>query len=58
MGVNAVADKIIFNDNLVYLVDLYNSFLLNPLEVTVSYVENRIAEFNLSLTNQEGYLKL
>ena len=58
VGVNATADKIIFNDNLVYLVDLYNAFLQNPLEVTVSYVENRIAEFNLSLTNQEGYLKL
>ena len=58
VGVNATADKIIFNDNLVYLVDLYNAFLQNPLEVTVSYVEHRIAEFNLSLTNQEGYLKL
>ena len=58
VGVNATADKIIFNDNLVYLVDLYNTFLQNPLDVTVSYVENRIAEFNLSLTNQEGYLKL
>ena len=58
VGVNATADKIIFNDNLVYLVDLYNAFLQNPLEVTVSYAENRIAEFNLSLTNQEGYIKL
>ena len=58
VGVNATADKIIFNDNLIYLVDLYNAFLQNPLEVTVSYIENRIEEFNLSLTNQKGYLKL
>ena len=58
VGVNATASKIIFNDNLTYLMDLYNAFQQNPLDVTVSYVENRIADFNLSLTNQEGYLKL
>ena len=58
VGVNATADKIIFNDNLVYLIDLYKAFLQNTLEGTVSYVEKRIAEFNLSLTNQDGYIKL
>ncbi len=58
VGVNAHANQIIFNDNLIYLIDLYNAFLNNKLEDTVSYVENRIKEFELSLTNQEGYLRL
>ena len=58
VGINATAGKIIFNDNIVYLVDLYKAFLQNPLDVTVLYIEKRIAEFELSLTNQEGYLKL
>lgn len=58
VGVNALANRIVFNDNLVYLVDLYRVFLHNPLENTVTYVENRIADLDLSLTNQAGYLRL
>lgn len=58
VGVNATANKIIFNDNLTYLIDLYNCFLANPINETIEYVEERIAEFGLSLTNQEGFVKL
>lgn len=58
VGVNATADKIIFNDNLTYLIDLYNCFINNPLNETIAYVEGRIAEYGLTLTNQDGYLQL
>ena len=58
VGINSLANKIIFNDNLVYLIDLYNAFLQKDLEEIITYVEKRISEFGLSLTNQEGYLRL
>ena len=58
VGVNMTANEIIFNDNLVYLIDLYRTFLQNNIEDTLLYIEDRIDEFALSLTNQEGYLKL
>lgn len=58
VGVNSSAKSIIFNDNLVYLIDLYKAFLQNDLNDTLQYIESRIAEFELSLTNQEGFIKL
>ena len=58
VGINASANTIIFNDNLTYLIDLYECFLHSPLEETISHIEGRIAEYELSLTNQEGYLKM
>lgn len=58
VGMNVDAEKVIFNDNLVYLVDVYKAFRENTTEEVVSYIENRIREFKLSLTNKEGYLAL
>ena len=58
VGVNVKANRIVFNDNLVYLIDLYNSFLNTPLNDVISYIDNRISEYGLTLTNQEGYLNL
>ena len=58
VGVNATANTIVFNDNLVFLIDLYKVFLHSSLEETTSYIEKRIDEFELTLTNQDGYLKL
>jgi DNA adenine methylase len=58
VGVNAKAESILFNDNLIYLIDLYKTFLNNKLDETIYYIEKRIDEFGLSLSNQEGYLKL
>lgn len=58
VGINVPAKKTVFNDNLSFLVDLYKSF--NSLSVTeiLNHIETRIKQFNLSLTNKEGYLKL
>lgn len=58
VGVNVSANKILFNDNLTYLIDLYNCFLCKTLDETVAHIERRIADYSLSLTNQEGYLSL
>lgn len=58
VGINVNAQKIHFNDNLTYLVEMYKAFKLNSLESTILHVEHRISEFNLSLTNEEGYKKM
>ena len=58
VGINISAKKIIFNDNLSYLIDLYKQFDSLPKEDVFHHVENRIKQFNLSLTNKDGYLEL
>lgn len=58
VGINISAKKIIFNDNLSYLIDLYKQFNSLPKEDVFHHVENRIKQFNLSLTNKDGYLEL
>lgn len=57
VGINANAEKIICNDNLLYLIDMYKLFKNNELQETINHIENRITEFELSLTNEEGYKK-
>lgn len=58
IGVNVSANKILLNDNLTFLIDLYNCFLSNSIDETIAYIETTIANYGLSLTNQEGYLSL
>lgn len=58
VGINVRAEKIFFNDNLSYLIDLYNAFKALENDEVINYIENRIKEFELSLTNEDGYKKL
>jgi DNA adenine methylase len=58
IGINVHAQKIIFNDNLPYLIEMFQVFQENRLEDTIKHIENRINQFNLSQTNEEGYKKL
>lgn len=58
VGINVPAEKTIFNDNLTYLIDLYKTFNLLSENEIINHIENRIKQFNLSLTNKEGYLEL
>ena len=58
VGINIEAEKIILNDNLTYLIDLYKEFSALEIEEVLNHIENRISTLNLSLTNKEGYLKL
>lgn len=58
VGINARAQKVIFNDNLSYLIDLYKTFNLLDSNEVISHVESRIRQYNLSLTNEDGYKEL
>ena len=58
VGINVDAEKIIFNDNLIYLIELYNVFQSNSLLFTLESVYNQIDKFNLSKMNEQGYKKL
>lgn len=58
IGINVDAQKIIFNDNLSYLVDLYSIFKTESEENIFNHIESRIEEFELSLENEDGYKKL
>jgi DNA adenine methylase len=54
VGINVNANKIFFNDNLTYLIEMYQIFQENDIDTTISHIENRIKEFELSLTNEEA----
>ena len=58
VGINVPAKKTIFNDNLSFLVDLYKQFNSLSINEILNHIENRINQFNLSLTNKAGYLAL
>lgn len=58
VGVNVRAERTVFNDNIPYLIDLYQAFSAHTWEEIVNYIERRIEEFHLSLTNEEGYKAL
>jgi len=57
VGINVNAEKIIFNDNLTYLVELFQTFQAKEIE-EITHIEGRITEFNLSLTNEKGYKEI
>jgi DNA adenine methylase len=58
VGINVNANKVYFNDNLTYLIEMYQTFQRNDLDNTISHIEKRIKDFELSLTNEEGYKKM
>jgi DNA adenine methylase len=58
VGINVKANKIYFNDNLTFLIEMYNAFKENNLDSTILHIESRINEYDLSLTNDIGYKKI
>lgn len=58
VGINANANTIHFNDNLVYLIEMYEAFQEKSLDETLWHIEKRIDDFELSLTNEIGYKQL
>ena len=58
VGINVKAQRIIFNDNLKYLIDLYHIFQDKSTEEIVGFIDKRIEDFQLSFTNAEGYIKV
>ncbi len=57
IGINIKANKIIFNDNLTYLIELFKVLKTNSIKLTINHIENRIDKFQLSQINEEGYKK-
>lgn len=58
VGINARAQKVVFNDNLSYLIDLYKTFNTLDINEILSHIESRITQYNLSKTNEDGYKEL
>lgn len=58
VGINVNANKVYFNDNLIYLIELFEVLYLKELDKTILHIEEKIKKFNLSLTNQQGYIEL
>ena len=55
VGINAKANKIIFNDNLTYLIDFFKTIQKQDLDITLNHIKKRIKEFDLSITNDKAY---
>lgn len=55
VGLNVKAERTICNDNLKFLVEMYQQFQQNNLIEILQHIENQINVFELSLTNEEGY---
>lgn len=58
VGINIEADTIVLNDNLFFLIDLYDLMCKKPIGEILSYIYTTIEDFDLNLTNIEGYQKL
>ncbi len=58
VGVNVNADSVVFNDNLIYLIDLYRSLKSTDIDQIMDHIHSRITDLGLSLTNTEGYIRL
>lgn len=58
VGINVRANKIYCNDNLTYLIQMYNAFLAHEVDATIEHIEGRVKQFDLSRTNEDGYKKM
>lgn len=58
VGSNVNADKVIYNDYMSQIIELFKNWKDNNLEDTIQYIETQIEKFNLTKQNQEGFLEL
>lgn len=58
IAINVQAKRIICNDNLTYLISLYNEFKNNDISFVFNYIEDRISEYELSDKNEMGFKAL
>ncbi|MCL2371701.1 Dam family site-specific DNA-(adenine-N6)-methyltransferase [Candidatus Saccharibacteria bacterium] len=58
VGINSNADRIVLNDNLVYLIDIYEVLRDNTKDDTIKTIYDTIKEYDLSLDNADGYKEL
>lgn len=57
VGININANKIIFNDYINYLPELFNTWKSKTLEEINEYIDKTIIENNLSATNKDSFLE-
>jgi len=57
VGINIEANKIYLNDNLTFLIEMFEKFKKNDFDATLKHIERRVKQFELSLTNEDGYKK-
>ncbi len=55
VGINISANKIYCNDNLTYVIDMFKEFRNKDFNFIINYINEKINEFQLSLTNEKGY---
>ena len=55
VGINATANKIIYNDQNTYLKDMFDYFKSTSLENILSDIKKLISKYDLDLENREGY---
>lgn len=58
VGINSNAAYLILNDNLIYLISLYQYIQNHTLLEILNYIEHRISFLGLSQTNESAYLQL
>ncbi len=56
VGINTNAKKVYFNDNLIYLIEMFLKFKDIGFDETLKYIDEKINEYQLSQTNEDGYL--
>lgn len=55
VGINSNAKRIVLNDNLVYLVDMYKTLTKMSERAVLDHIQAIVDEYDLSLTNTDGY---
>lgn len=55
VGINVDAEKIICNDHITYVIELYEKLEKTDIEDTLKFIESRIDEYGLSNLNVDGY---
>ena len=58
VGINIDAKKIIYNDHISYLKEMFQFFRETEIDYILENIRCRISEFNLDEQNVDGYLKL
>lgn len=57
VGINVSASKYIFNDMNYKINEMFRYFQDNDIDLILTNINNRINEYNLSKTNEQGFLK-
>lgn len=57
VGVNADCKKLVFNDMNTILIEMFRTFASMPLEDLLLQIDNTVKEWNLSMTNEDAFIK-